>query len=83
MCHVSLVGEVRNQLKNMKFCQGMDEEPTENLWGRMQEKMCKCDFIVGVASRPLDRKNKWMMFAKGRQNTKSVKVGSMRFEYLG
>lgn len=60
-----------------------DEEPTENLQDRIQEKMCKCDFIVGVASRPPDRKSKWMRFAKGGQNTNSVKVGSMKFEYLG
>lgn len=67
----------------MEFCLGMDKEPTENLWDRIQEKMCKCDIIVDVASRPPDRENKWMRFAKGRQNTNSVKVGRMKFGYLG
>lgn len=69
MCHVSWVGEVRNQLENMDFCLGMDEEPTENLWGGIKENTCECDVTVSAACRPSDRKNKWMGFAVGRQNT--------------
>lgn len=71
---------MRNQLGNTEFCLGMHEEPTENLWDRIKEKMCKCDFMVSVACRPPDRRNKWMRFSKGRQSTNSVKEGSMKFE---
>ena len=39
----------------MELCLGMDEEPAESLWVRIQERTGKGDTTVGVCYRPPDQ----------------------------
>ncbi|KAK4828701.1 hypothetical protein QYF61_000539 [Mycteria americana] len=47
---------VREQLKCMELCLGMDKELAEGLWVRIKERVSQGDIIVGVCYMPPDQK---------------------------